>query len=77
MRGQKWRKKITNDVSNKKIGFGAEQNQGFIFNRTDEKPVEISMMSKRKMADKILDEVLKLRQKKKKKNAKRLPKTLD
>ncbi|HEX9959473.1 MAG TPA: bifunctional phosphopantothenoylcysteine decarboxylase/phosphopantothenate--cysteine ligase CoaBC, partial [Pyrinomonadaceae bacterium] len=52
---------VANDVGNKKIGFGSENNQGLILNRYDENAVEISLMSKRQMADKILDEVVKFR----------------
>jgi phosphopantothenoylcysteine decarboxylase / phosphopantothenate---cysteine ligase len=54
---------VANDVSNQTIGFGSENNQGFIFNRNDEKPFEISLASKREMADKILDEMIKYREK--------------
>ena len=52
---------VANDVSNGKIGFGSENNQGLIFSRDDRNAVEISLMSKREMADKILDEVVKFR----------------
>jgi phosphopantothenoylcysteine decarboxylase/phosphopantothenate--cysteine ligase len=52
---------VANDVSDSKIGFGSENNQGLILNRYDETAVEISLMSKREMADKILDEVVKFR----------------
>jgi phosphopantothenoylcysteine decarboxylase / phosphopantothenate---cysteine ligase len=63
---EKMRKKnldliVANDVGNQNGGFNSENNQGFIFRRGDEKPVEISLMSKREMADKILDEVVKFR----------------
>lgn len=54
---------VANDVSDQAVGFGSENNQGFILNRRDEKPFEISLMSKREMADKILDEVVKFRKK--------------
>jgi phosphopantothenoylcysteine decarboxylase / phosphopantothenate---cysteine ligase len=54
---------VANDVSNKDTGFGSENNRAFIFVRNAEKPVEIPLMSKREMADKILDEVVRLRQK--------------
>jgi phosphopantothenoylcysteine decarboxylase/phosphopantothenate--cysteine ligase len=52
---------VANDVSNSETGFGSENNQGLIFSRDDRKAVEISLMSKREMADKILDEVVKFR----------------
>lgn len=54
---------VANDVSRNGTGFGSENNQGFILSRDSEKTVEIPLMSKREMADKILDEVVKLRQK--------------
>jgi phosphopantothenoylcysteine decarboxylase / phosphopantothenate---cysteine ligase len=65
---EKMRKKnldliVANDVGNQNGGFNSENNQGFIFRRGDEKPVEISLMSKREMADKILDEMIKYREK--------------
>lgn len=52
---------VANDVSNDKTGFGSENNQGLILSRDAENPTEISLMSKREMADKILDEVVKFR----------------
>jgi phosphopantothenoylcysteine decarboxylase/phosphopantothenate--cysteine ligase len=59
---------VANDVSSEKIGFGSENNQGLILNRNDETAIEISLMSKREMADKILDEVVKFRKTAKGKN---------
>ncbi len=53
---------VANDVSNKDTGFGSENNRAFIFVRNAEKAVEIPLMTKREMADKILDEVVRLRQ---------------
>jgi phosphopantothenoylcysteine decarboxylase / phosphopantothenate---cysteine ligase len=52
---------VANDVSGNETGFGSENNQGLILNRNDENAIEISLMSKREMADKILDEVVKFR----------------
>jgi phosphopantothenoylcysteine decarboxylase/phosphopantothenate--cysteine ligase len=52
---------VANDVSNDKTGFGSENNQGLILSRDAKNPTEISLMSKREMADKILDEVVKFR----------------
>jgi phosphopantothenoylcysteine decarboxylase/phosphopantothenate--cysteine ligase len=52
---------VANDVGDSRTGFGSENNQGLILNRDDENAVEISLMSKREMADKILDEVVKFR----------------
>lgn len=53
---------VANDVSNKDTGFGSENNKALIFIRNTEKPIEIPLMTKREMAEKILDEVVKLRQ---------------
>jgi phosphopantothenoylcysteine decarboxylase / phosphopantothenate---cysteine ligase len=52
---------IANDVSQKNIGFGSEDNVATIVTRTEN--VEIPLMSKRELADKIIDEMLKLRNK--------------
>jgi phosphopantothenoylcysteine decarboxylase / phosphopantothenate---cysteine ligase len=54
---------VANDVSNKDTGFGSENNRALIFVRDAEKPVEIPLMTKREMADKILDEVVRFREK--------------
>jgi phosphopantothenoylcysteine decarboxylase / phosphopantothenate---cysteine ligase len=54
---------VANDVSDSKIGFGSNHNAAIIFRKDNEKPVDIPLTSKREMADKILDEVIKLRQK--------------
>jgi phosphopantothenoylcysteine decarboxylase/phosphopantothenate--cysteine ligase len=50
---------VVNDVSIKGIGFDAEQNAGSFLTRSGD--VELPVMSKAKMADRILDEVSKLR----------------
>jgi phosphopantothenoylcysteine decarboxylase/phosphopantothenate--cysteine ligase len=50
---------VVNNVSVEGIGFDAEQNAGSFLTRSGE--VELPMMSKAKMADRILDEVSKLR----------------
>jgi phosphopantothenoylcysteine decarboxylase/phosphopantothenate--cysteine ligase len=54
---------VANDVSDGKIGFGSNNNAAIILRKDSENPVEIPFTSKREMADKILDEVIKLRQK--------------
>lgn len=54
---------VANDVSNDKIGFGSDQNAATLLRKTVDEPVALALMSKREMADKILDEVVKLRQK--------------
>jgi phosphopantothenoylcysteine decarboxylase / phosphopantothenate---cysteine ligase len=50
---------VMNDVSVEGIGFDAEQNAGTFLTKGGE--VELPVMSKSKMADRILDEVAKLR----------------
>ncbi len=50
---------VVNDVSVDGIGFDAEQNAGFFLTRSG--AVEIAVMSKPAMADRILDEMSKLR----------------
>jgi phosphopantothenoylcysteine decarboxylase / phosphopantothenate---cysteine ligase len=52
---------VANDVSQNGTGFGAQNNQGFILRRGHEERIEIPLMSKREMANKILDEVAKIR----------------
>jgi phosphopantothenoylcysteine decarboxylase / phosphopantothenate---cysteine ligase len=52
---------VANDVSQKNIGFGSEDNAATIVTRTEN--IKIPLMSKRELADKILDEMLKLRNK--------------
>jgi phosphopantothenoylcysteine decarboxylase/phosphopantothenate--cysteine ligase len=52
---------VANDVSDRRIGFGSENNRGLILSRDAEKPIELALMTKREMADKILDEMLKFR----------------
>jgi phosphopantothenoylcysteine decarboxylase / phosphopantothenate---cysteine ligase len=50
---------VVNDVSVEGIGFDAEQNAGSFLTRSG--AVELPVMSKAMMADRILDEVVKLR----------------
>ncbi|HMS40041.1 MAG TPA: bifunctional phosphopantothenoylcysteine decarboxylase/phosphopantothenate--cysteine ligase CoaBC [Pyrinomonadaceae bacterium] len=50
---------VANDVSQKNIGFGSDDNVATIISRNSE--IELPQMSKQELADKILDEVLKLR----------------
>ena len=50
---------VVNDVSVDGIGFDAEQNAGYFL--TQDGTVEIAVMSKAAMADRILDEMCKLR----------------
>jgi len=51
---------VANDVSQKDIGFGSENNAATIIAKNDE--INLPLMPKRELADKILDEVIKLRQ---------------
>ncbi|MGI8468214.1 MAG: bifunctional phosphopantothenoylcysteine decarboxylase/phosphopantothenate--cysteine ligase CoaBC [Pyrinomonadaceae bacterium] len=50
---------VANNVSDKTSGFGTDNNAATIFTR--ENSLKLAKMSKREMADKILDELLKLR----------------
>lgn len=50
---------VANDVSQKNIGFGSDDNVATIISRNSE--IELPQMSKQDLADKILDEMLKLR----------------
>ena len=55
---------IANDITKKGAGFNTETNIATIISRTGE--MELPLMSKRDLADKILDEVIKLRNERKK-----------
>jgi phosphopantothenoylcysteine decarboxylase/phosphopantothenate--cysteine ligase len=59
---------VANDVSKKNTGFGADNNAATII--TQENEIDLPFMLKREMADKILDEIVKLRQKVKDKKQK-------
>jgi phosphopantothenoylcysteine decarboxylase/phosphopantothenate--cysteine ligase len=50
---------VVNDVSVDGIGFDSEENAGYFLTR--DAAVEIAVMSKAAMADRILDEMCKLR----------------
>ena len=50
---------VTNDITQKGAGFNTDTNIATIL--TNESEIDLPLMSKREMADKILDEVLKLR----------------
>jgi phosphopantothenoylcysteine decarboxylase / phosphopantothenate---cysteine ligase len=52
---------IANDITKKGAGFNSDTNIATIISRDNE--IELPLMSKRDLADKILDEVIKLRQK--------------
>lgn len=55
---------VANDITQKGAGFGSDTNIATIISRKNE--IDFPLMSKRELADKILDEVLKLRTKIKK-----------
>jgi phosphopantothenoylcysteine decarboxylase/phosphopantothenate--cysteine ligase len=52
---------VANDITQKGAGFNADTNIATILRRGSSENIEIPLMSKREMADKILDEVVKLR----------------
>jgi phosphopantothenoylcysteine decarboxylase/phosphopantothenate--cysteine ligase len=52
---------VANDVSQPQIGFDAEQNAGVILLRNNPTPVELPLMPKPEMANRLLDEIVKLR----------------
>lgn len=53
---------VANDISSSESGFGSDKNRGFILGR-DGFRVEVPLMSKEEMAEKILDEIVRLRNK--------------
>lgn len=52
---------VANDITQKGAGFNADTNIATILRRGYDDKIELPLMSKREMADKILDEVVKLR----------------
>jgi phosphopantothenoylcysteine decarboxylase/phosphopantothenate--cysteine ligase len=52
---------VANDISAKGAGFNTDTNIATIISRASDGEIELPLMSKREMADKILDEILKLR----------------
>ncbi|HQU85051.1 MAG TPA: bifunctional phosphopantothenoylcysteine decarboxylase/phosphopantothenate--cysteine ligase CoaBC [Pyrinomonadaceae bacterium] len=52
---------VANDITQKGAGFGSDTNIATIISRSNQ--IELPLMPKRELADKILDEVLKLRSK--------------
>ena len=51
---------MANDITKAGAGFNTDTNIATIITRSSE-PVELPLMPKREMADRILDEILKLR----------------
>jgi len=54
---------VANDITLNGAGFDSDTNIATILKRRSDEKIEISLMSKQAMADKILDEVIKLRKK--------------
>jgi phosphopantothenoylcysteine decarboxylase/phosphopantothenate--cysteine ligase len=54
---------VANDITKNGAGFDGDTNIAAILRRGNSDTIEIPLMSKRELADKILDEVVKLRQK--------------
>jgi phosphopantothenoylcysteine decarboxylase/phosphopantothenate--cysteine ligase len=52
---------VANDITQKGAGFNADTNIATILRRGSDEKIELPLMSKREMADKILDEMVKLR----------------
>jgi phosphopantothenoylcysteine decarboxylase/phosphopantothenate--cysteine ligase len=52
---------VANDITAKGAGFNTDTNIATILTRVDKAGIELPLMSKREMADKILDEIVKLR----------------
>ncbi len=54
---------VANDITKKGAGFNTDTNIATILTKNSEEEIELPLMSKREMADRILDEILKLRRK--------------
>jgi phosphopantothenoylcysteine decarboxylase / phosphopantothenate---cysteine ligase len=52
---------VVNDITKKGAGFNTDTNIATILTRNSDEEIELPLMSKREMADKILDEVVRLR----------------
>ena len=52
---------VANDITKKGAGFNMDTNIATILTRDSDEEIELPLMSKREMADRILDEILKLR----------------
>ncbi|MEZ5425192.1 MAG: bifunctional phosphopantothenoylcysteine decarboxylase/phosphopantothenate--cysteine ligase CoaBC [Pyrinomonadaceae bacterium] len=52
---------IANDITKKGAGFNTDTNIATILSRNGRGPIDLPLMSKRELADKILDEIVKLR----------------
>ncbi len=54
---------VANDITKAGAGFNTDTNIATIVSRKSEHQIDLPLMSKREMADRILDETLKLRHK--------------
>ena len=54
---------VANDITKKGAGFNTDTNIATIFIKNSDEEIEIPLMSKREMANRILDEIVKLRKK--------------
>ncbi len=54
---------VANDITKDGAGFNHDTNIATIMTRETDEKIEIPLMAKREMADRILDEVVKLRRK--------------
>jgi phosphopantothenoylcysteine decarboxylase/phosphopantothenate--cysteine ligase len=52
---------VANDITKDGAGFNTDTNIATILSRANDREIELPLMSKRDLADKILDEVIKLR----------------
>lgn len=52
---------VANDITKKGAGFNSDTNIATILRKNSDEEIELPLMSKREMADKILDEILKIR----------------
>jgi phosphopantothenoylcysteine decarboxylase/phosphopantothenate--cysteine ligase len=55
---------VANDITKKGAGFNSDTNIATILTRENESEIDLPLMAKRDLADKILDKVVKLRQRK-------------
>ncbi len=55
---------VANDITQKGAGFNTDTNIGVILTKNSDEKIELPLMLKREMADKILDEIVKLRKRK-------------
>ncbi len=52
---------VANDVSKQDIGFGTDDNKAFILQKNSNSAIDLPQMSKRDLAEKILDQIVNLR----------------